>query len=276
MKRILIPTDRSANANHALNYALELFKGSQIEFTLFQSFQYPVYTTDIPVFSEDLGIDEALLDLERLTDVLREKWSSSNYTFKTIVEAGPLSINLEQLVDSLGIDLIVMGTKGASGISAAIIGSNTSDVIQSAICPVLAVPENAVIKIPARILFAIDNKGLTNANVIALLTEISKSFQSHVHLMNVLDEGKMTTVDEAVEGLKLDHILEEVEHTFHFENSSDKAHAIENYLNQHNIDMLAVVPRKNNFFDSLFNRSVTRKLTLHTKVPMLAMPDLGN
>lgn len=276
MKKILVPTDRSENANHALKYALELFKEEEVEFTLFQSYDIPTYTADMPVAIDDFGADELQRILEQDADKLRGEWTDSTYSFATKVEAGSLSFNVESLVEQLAIDLIVMGTKGASGLSAAIIGSNTSDVIQAATCPVLAVPESAAIELPKHILFATDNKGLSNASVISSLTDLAKRFKSHIHLMNVLDEGKMTTVDEAVEGLKLDHILEEIEHTFHFENSSDKAQAIENYLNTHNIDMLAVVPRKNNFFDAIFHRSVTRKLTLHTKVPMLAMHDLGH
>lgn len=275
MKKILVPTDRSENAKHALKYALELFKGEEVEFTLFQTYDVPTYTADMPVAIDDFGADELKRILDQDAESLRRECSEENFTFKTKVEAGSLSFNVETLVDDLGFDLIVMGTKGASGLAAAIIGSNTADVIQAATCPLLAVPESAEIRMPRSVLFASDNKGLKDSNVISPLIDIAKKFKSHVHLMNVLDEGKMTSVDEAVEGLKLDHFLEEIEHTFHFENSNDKAQAIENYLNTHNIDLLAVVPRKNNFFDAIFHRSVTRKLTLHTKVPMLAMHDLG-
>lgn len=276
MKKILVPTDRSDNANHALNYALNLFKEEEIEFVLFQSFDIPVYTADMPVPINVVGTEEIERILQEDIKKLEEDNSESKFTFSTRVEQGSLSLNIEGLVEEMGIDLVVMGTKGASGLAAAVIGSNTADVIQAATCPVLAVPESAdVSALPNQILFATDNKGLSSADVISPLVHISKKIGSHIHLMNVLDEGKMTSVDEAVAGLNLDHLLEEVEHTFHFENSNDKAHAIEEYLNEHNIDMLAVIPRKNNFFDAIFHRSVTRKLTLHTKVPLLAMHDLG-
>ena len=276
MKKILVPTDRSDNANHALNHALGLFKNEEIEFILFQSFDIPTYTADMPMPVDVVGAEELQRILNGDINKLEEDYAESRFSFTAHVEQGSLSMNIEDLVEKMGIDLVVMGTKGASGIAAAIIGSNTADVIQAATCPVLAVPESADVKnLPTQVLFASDNKGLSNADVISPLVHIAKKFGSHIHLMNVLDEGKMTTVDEAVAGLNLDHLLEEVEHTFHFENSNDKAQAIEEYLNTHNIDMLAVIPRKNNFFDAIFHRSVTRKLTLHTKVPLLTMHDLG-
>jgi nucleotide-binding universal stress UspA family protein len=276
MKRILVPTDRSSNAQHALNYALNLFRGEPVEFILFQTFDIPTYAADMPVPVDMLGTEELQRILDSDVKNLNEVHKGKGYAFSAKVEMGSLSFNIQQLVEDEGIDLIVMGTKGASGLAAAIIGSNTADVIQAATCPVLAVPESADVNaLPSQILFASDNKGLSTNSVIDPLLDIAKKNKSHIHLMNVLDEGKMTTVDEAVAGLKLDHILEDIEHTFHFENSNDKANAVEEYLNTHKIDLLAVVPRKNNFFDSIFHRSVTRRLTLHTKVPLLAMHDLA-
>lgn len=275
MYRILVPTDRSDNANHALNYALNLFKGSEVEFILFQAYDVPVYAVDIPVPLDSLGHEELSRILEKDAEKLRNEHAGTGFSFSTRVEVGSLSFNATALNEELAIDLIVMGTKGASGWEGAIIGSNTSDVIQAAACAVLAVPHEAEITVPKRILFATDNKGLSSNDVISPLIDLAKRFKAHVHLMNVLDEGKLTTVDEAVAGLKLDHLLEEIEHTFHFENGKDKAQAIENYLNTHDIDLLAVVPRRNNFFDAIFHRSVTRKLALHSKVPLLAMHDLG-
>ena len=275
MKKVLVPTDSSENAKHALEYALNLFAEEEVEFTLYHSFQIPIYSADMPIVVEDFGLDVLEQELEGDAEALRERYVSSNYSFKVTVESGSLSVNLKNLVDTEVADLIVMGTKGATGLVAAIMGSNTSDIIEIATCPVLAVPEGANLSIPKNILFASDNQGLSDSGVITPLTDLALKYQSHIHLMNVLDEDKMTTVDEAVEGLRMDHILDKIQHTFHFENAKDKAEAIEEYLNTHAIDLLAVVPRKNNFFDSLFHKSVTRKLALHTNVPLLAMRDLG-
>lgn len=274
MKKILIPTDRSNNANHALQFALNLFAGETVEFVLFQSFDVASYTADMPVPIDVIGAQEMERELASLAKEIKAACNEEGFTFTSKAAHGSLVLNVEQLVEDLNIDLVVMGTKGASGLAAAVIGSNTADVIQAATCPVLAIPENADVKqVPNKILFATDNKGLSSAEVISPLIHLAEKYKSHIHLMNVLDEGKLSTVDEAVEGLKLDHILEKFPHTFHFENSNDKAEAIENYLNTHQIDLLAVVPRKNNFFDAIFHRSVTRKLALHTTVPLLAMHD---
>lgn len=275
MYKVLVPTDRSKNANHALDYVLNLLGGQEVEFILFQSYDVPVYTTDIPMPIDALGHDELLRILEKDADSLRKSYATSSFSFSARVEIGSLSFNVNALLEELAIDLVVMGTKGASGWEGVIIGSNTADVIQAASCAVLAVPHGAEITIPKTILFASDNKGLSSNEVVAPMIRLAKLYKAHIHLMNVLDEGKLTTVDEAVAGLKLDNLLEGIDHTFHFEYGKDKALAIETYLNTHDIDLLAVVPRRNNFFDAIFHRSVTRKLALHSMVPLLAMHDLG-
>jgi nucleotide-binding universal stress UspA family protein len=275
MYKVLVPTDGSKNANHALNYALNLLDGQEVEFILFQSYDIPVYTADIPMPVDTLGHDELQRILEKDAQNLRKTYAESGFTFSTRVEMGSLSFNVNALLEELAIDLVVMGTKGASGWEGVIIGSNTADVIQAASCAVLAVPHGAEIAVPKTILFASDNKGLSSNEVVAPMIRLAKLYKAHIHLMNVLDEGKLTTVDEAVAGLRLDNLLEGIDHTFHFEYGKDKAQAIETYLNTHDIDLLAVVPRRNNFFDAIFHKSVTRKLALHSMVPLLAMHDLG-
>lgn len=271
MKRVLLPTDGSENAGHALRYALKLFEGEQIEFILFQSIEIQAYSADMPVPMIPDITDTARQTLNNTTSKLQEKYAGSNFKFISRLETGSLSYNIEQLVEDEHIDLIVMGTKGASGLAATLIGSNTADVISIAKCPVLAVPASADITVPKEILFATDNKGFADKIVLQPLISLAKRFGSHVHLMNVLDEGEFTSVDEAVEGLILDHVLEKVDHTFHFVNANDKVSAIENHVNAHNIDLIVVIPRHNDFFSSIFHRSVSRKLALHSKVPLLSL-----
>ena len=271
MKRILLPTDGSENAEHALNYAIQLFEGEQVEFILFRSIEIQAYSADLPIPMMPDLTDAVRGSLNATAARLQDKYAETKFKFIAQVGSGSLSFNVEQLVADEAIDLVVMGTMGASGITASIIGSNTTDVISTAKCPVLAVPASADLSIPKEILFATDNKGLADKHVLQPLIFLAGRFGSHIHMMNVLDEGDFTSVDAAVEGLILDHMLEKVHHTYYFVNANDRVEAIENHLNTHNIDLLVVIPRHNDFFSSIFHRSVTRKLALQSKVPLLAL-----
>lgn len=271
MQRVLLPTDASQNAEHALNYAMKLFEGEPIDFILFQSIEIPIYSADMPVPMTLIDTEAYKQNLKAKAAELQQNHKETKFKFSALVESGSLSFNVERLVEEEAIDLIVMGTKGASGITAAIIGSNTADVISIAKCPVLAVPESAQLSIPKEVLFATDNKGNASKEVLQPFISLAERFNSHVHLMNVLNEGELTSVDEAVEGLKLDHLLENIRHTYHFVNANDKVSTIESYATKNNINLLVVIPHHNDFFSSIFHRSVTRKLALHSKVPLLTL-----
>ncbi len=274
MKTVILPTDGSRPAEHAMRYALNLFKGQECRFIIFQSIDVAAYGADLPVVNV-IGTDEIEDTLRRSTEQLRADHASEPFEFVFKSAIGGLAPALDELAEDTHASLIVMGTKGASGVLGTVIGSNAADVIANASCPVIAIPEQTEIKHPGRILFAMDNKGFSSPSIAAPLLEIAKSCGASIQLLHVLDEGHTIDVQEAIAGLKLEHLLADIPHDYAFLSNSDKALAIETHASNNDIDMLVTVPRRNNFFDAIFHRSVTRKLALHTKVPMLVMHDLG-
>jgi nucleotide-binding universal stress UspA family protein len=273
MRTIILPTDGSRHAEHAMRYALNLFRGQKARFIIFQSIDIAAYGADLPVVNV-IGTDETEDMLRRNTEGLRSEFSNEPFEFVIKGAIGSLTVALDELAEETKASLIVMGTKGASGLLGSVIGSNAADVIANASCPVIAVPEHAEIRTPKRILFATDNKGLSSAAIAAPMLELAAAHGATIQLLHVLDEGHTIDVQEAIAGLKLEHVLA-VPHDYAFLSNSDKALAIETHASNNDIDMLVTVPRRNNFFDAIFHRSVTRKLALHTKVPMLVMHDLG-
>lgn len=274
MKTIILPTDGSKNAELAMRYAVGLFKGQQTRFIIFRALDVASYGADLPVV-DVIGVDETVAMLQRDTDAFRKEFVSDEVIFEVKASLGGLAPCLDELAEEEDADLIVMGTKGATGLLGAVIGSNAADVISNASCPVIAVPEDSEVKLPQRILFATDNKGLSDPVIAKPMTDIARQSGASIQILHVLDEGHTITVDEAIAGLKLDQLIKDVPHDYLFLSGKDKALTIEQHAIDNGIDMLVTVPRRNNFFDAIFHRSVTRKLALHTKVPMLVMHDLG-
>jgi len=275
MKTLILPTDGSKNAEHAMRYALALHSGQPSTFIIFQSLDIAAFGDEMPVAFVSLGTDDIEENLKRNTADFVSQYAHEPFTFEYKAMLGGLAPCLDELASYRKTDLIVMGTKGATGLVGAVIGSNAADVIANASCPVIAVPENAVVGIPKNILFATDNKGLSNPAVAAPMLELARKNNAKIHLLHVLDEGHILNADEAIAGLKMEHLLADIVHDYAFRTDKDKALAIEQHVAANAIDMLVTVPRRNNFFDAIFHRSVTRKLALHVKVPMLVMHDLG-
>ncbi len=144
MKRILVPTDFSDNAYSALYYATRLFKNEACQFYILNAgdVEIPLFTGIIDTSTGDEQIrKESKEKLEETFHSIIRDSEDFGHVFETICTAKKLHEVIEETVKQRKIDLIVMGTKGATGAKGFFMGSNTSNIIQKIkCCPVLAVP----------------------------------------------------------------------------------------------------------------------------------------
>ena len=128
MNTIFFPTDFSKNAQRALPLAARIasFTGSRL--VLFHT----IYgTLDRPDFIQDKekAIDEASQQFEKLITDLKKDDQYKDLEISTILQSGtPITGLLEKAVE-YNADLIVMGTKGATGNRNVIFGSVASSTI---------------------------------------------------------------------------------------------------------------------------------------------------
>jgi nucleotide-binding universal stress UspA family protein len=144
--RILVPTDYSASANNAVKYAVQLAKKTNSELLFFNSV-YSLINDD----KLDASYTKEYLTLKlRAENKIREE---INKVYKSVgINPKPDKINfivkfdtspvkdLINLAKEHKVDLIIMGTHGASGVKKILFGSNTSHVISNSTVPVLAIP----------------------------------------------------------------------------------------------------------------------------------------
>ena len=77
---------------------------------------------------------------------IEERNANTLHSFKTIALYDFFVDGINAEVEKNNIDIIIMGTKGATGFKGAVVGSNTGDVITKVKCPLLAIPEDALYK----------------------------------------------------------------------------------------------------------------------------------
>lgn len=143
MKRILVPTDFSPNAQSALRVAVDI--ASRVSGTIILYHVYiPLESTplyDKEEFRQRNTAMETILQkrLQRLKKkVLKD---TNDVNISTQVGHSPLKDNITSFAEKNLIDLIVMGTKGSSGIKKVLVGSVAAKVAQKTKVPVLLVPE---------------------------------------------------------------------------------------------------------------------------------------
>lgn len=276
MKHILIPTDFSANSWNALEYAMRFFKKEACTFYILHigdlkeagvsgnSFAFPVEKIN-------LSIREKLTSLFKKIEGLS---INKNHHFVTLQEYGNFIDVVRKTVDFKKIDLIVMGTKGASGIKAAIVGSNTGDVITKVLCNVLVIPENAPVTTPDKMVFATDYNLFYTYPILKSLTELLQISKADLHILNV-SQGKTILMNSQEKNRAyLQDYLEETfpdVHNFHRIAERDIKSAILNFVADNQIDMLTMVAKNLNFFQQLLFDTSIEKLSFHTSVPLLVL-----
>ncbi|MDD3459575.1 MAG: universal stress protein, partial [Weeksellaceae bacterium] len=157
MKHILVPTDFSKASEVAIDFAVHAAKYLKARITLLNSFEVAEgnYTDLMGVnreFTNDL-ITEAKAKINDLRNEFIKK-SDSDIDIDTVISIKSLTDAINEVGESKNIDLVVMGTLGATGIMTKLLGSNTSDVIGKTKIPVMAIPADYKWKKPENILLA--------------------------------------------------------------------------------------------------------------------------
>lgn len=181
---ILLPTDFSENSLNAAAYSLQLFKDIPCHFHLLHVLTIPSMTAGVSdtVLPEDIQVKfEKLLSQLNLVKRNPEHYFHTSYKINFLIEA------VRQQVLEKNIDLILMGTKGATNKKGSIVGRNTSDVMMKVKCPVMAISENAVFKGHKEILFPTDYKihySEKMLKTLLILTNLSKASVKILELFN--------------------------------------------------------------------------------------------
>lgn len=144
IEKILVPVDFSANSRGALDLAVDLAKTFDAELHLLHCYQVTPatmapYGIAIPeTFEQDLRT----ASLRRLSEE-RARIDGSGLTVEEHVSAHFPSEAIPEMAESLGADLIVMGTRGLSGLKHVLLGSVAERTLRRAKCPVLTVKDEA-------------------------------------------------------------------------------------------------------------------------------------
>ncbi|MDF0717929.1 universal stress protein [Muricauda sp. 334s03] len=277
MIRVVLPTDFSENAFHAISHAVKLLENSTCIFYLVHAYTPPVYRVDYTLGSPgQLGLPDderyrAEEALEKTRKRIKEQFHVSKHTFVIHAAFNSLVDEIDSIAQKENVDFIVMGTQGATGAKEILFGSNTVHVIQKTGIPVLAVPSEFEYRPPENILFPTDYEVDYNKANLDFLLKFSKLEHSKLHIMHVtspegLDSDQMGH-KTFLEGKLLEH-----NHEFHDLPDQDLIEAINQFQKETPVELLAMVKNKHTFLERLFVEPIIKNIGLHSKVPFLVLP----
>ncbi len=178
----------------------------------------------------------------------------------------PVEDMIETFVTENGVDLIVMGTKGATGLKKVLMGSDATAVIDNSSVPVISIPENAAFKQIKKIAYASDLYNLHEE--IKTVAMFARLFDATVQVLHVLPEDSAKKIDKNMQA-DLFKITNYQKISYHVLRNDNVADALNTYITDEQIDMLAMFTHKLDFYEKLFGKSVTRQLAFHADVPLI-------
>lgn len=272
MKLILLMTDFSDNAKNAIKYGIEMF-GENVEYLLFNSYVVRENSGSFMSMSDKImEISEEELKKE-LEYTLSSFPQYSNLKITPLLGRGGPVDGIAALKKQYPIDLIIMGTKGASGLTKLLVGSVTTSVVKNTELPVLMIPAKVQFSPLKKLVFSSDFPNKVNKEVLLPMVQLVEKFEAELSLLNVLvASSEKSEIQKELELLQTSS-FEKLNTKIALVEGDSVSLAIENYCKNNNIDLLTVVSHHNKFFDNLFHKSVSKELLFHANLPILALDD---
>ncbi|MEM9325559.1 MAG: universal stress protein [Bacteroidota bacterium] len=268
---IAVAVDFTAASMHALDWALAMFgKGAppEVQFLIVHAFKPTVPYTNTPTLPV-MKNDELEVRLkEKLDAVLKNTPAGMNV--EGVFERGTISEVMVSLTANRSIDLAVMGTQEKGVWERLTVGSNTLEAAEKLSCPVVAIPIEYQIRPMEALVLTTDlqlptvapgqrgwveyfvgsgNVELTALHVISDEEQMEATTQQHKQVF----EKELSGLSYTLELLSDDNVYR----------------GIARYVEGRDPNLLMVIPRDRNFFQELFQPSLTDRIVAHGKVPVM-------
>lgn len=276
MKKILLPTDFSANAYNAIKYAVQLFSREQCVFYLLNTYTPPLYHAGYIHTPAHMDKDQecknnSYKNLVKTQEEISSEFENELHRFEIISAFSHLSEQIKVQVKSKNIDVVVMGTQGATGAEQILFGTNTVHAIKIVNCPLLAIPPLFPFTTPQNILFPSDYEINYTEDHLRVLKEISQRYQSKIHVLNVSFGHALNKSQKQAQQL-VGKYLSPLDHAFHNIESETVIKGIYQFKNDQQTDLMAMISNKHSFFEKILFRPVITEISFALEVPLLVMP----
>lgn len=275
MKTIILPTDFSEIAAQALRYAAAFAAHTNSKLVLVHAIPVETLTSlegsEVALPSDPRLEAHYLNKLEAFAKQLRQ---DNGYAcpMEAVCVHGSLPDTLNKVVRHKQADLVIMGTKGARKLTDTWLGTHAFNFLRQAECPVLVIPQQAAFQGIKRLAYASDLETEQEEMYLRQLLAFAEPFAPQTYIVNIKSDEQLSVVSDRK---ILHHIKTQFpDYPFSFTQirQDDVAAALEEFVKDSQIDVLAIGIQKRIFLERLFHRSVTKELAFHCSGPLLALP----
>ena len=274
MKKILFPTDFSDVSKNAFIYALKLADSIDAEIITIHVYQLQqVGYINVSKYLHEIYDVTELRNFENYKDevpILRRIAEDNNLDkvkISHVLVLGNLIDEIQKIIKHENVDFIVMGTKGATSLKETFLGTVATKVMNNIKAVILAIPEKCKYQPVKNLLFITQYKSADIESFMRVMA-LTKIFQAHIDCLRIQSphhENKTNDMQEWNELIKSHNIA------LHSISGDDVEGIILNFMDSYKINMIAMQVYHKNFFEKLFQISLSKKLAFHVNVPILAI-----
>ncbi|TJZ59987.1 hypothetical protein FAZ15_13955 [Sphingobacterium olei] len=283
MNTIVLLTDFSDPARHAFEALLTVAKQTYIQrVIIYHSYGYTTHHVH-PVGGVMIPPPPMLPDAKETADtktklrLMQEELLNISPTTQVRSWDDQLLVEdaLHEITQSTPVDLVIMGIQGADDNGQNSIGTIPNSLIQMHAYNIMLVPSMRQSFSIKQALLAVDLDSLQDRLPVDTIYHLQDIFKLQWHVVNV-NLGKPVKADLVAANIiseqrYLHDTLDKLDPTYAYVADEDLVSGVTTYAALHNIDILVTVPRKLGFFASLFHSRSSKKLALHTNIPILML-----
>lgn len=270
MKTIIAATDFSGAATNAAMYATDMAVSLQANLLLVHVWKLPINYDGMvtPVLGDDL-MEDAKKSMKALEKQLAHK-SKRKINIDSKIAVGDFFTEFEKICNAVKPHVVVMGSQGTTAAERAVFGGHTVHAMKELDWPLITVPAGASFSAIKKIGLACDLKKVQEVVPADELKALVKEFGASLHILNT---GKKETFDPGIvfQSGVLQDILGDLQPNYHFIEHENVDEGIMDFAEKNKIDLLVVLPRHHNLLDKLIHKSHTKRLVLHSHVPVMAL-----
>ncbi|MDT0685129.1 universal stress protein [Autumnicola psychrophila] len=272
MKKILVPTDFSDQAENALKVAAKLAKRFNSEVHLLHVLELPLELIDPVQGHSSRNLPESIFFMklahQRFSKLLKAPFLKGIEVYEN-VQFNEAYKGILEHSDKNEFDLIVMGSYGASGFQEMFIGSNTEKIVRHSTTPVLVIKKTAEEFYIKEFVFATDAEPV-NKHTLQKASEFATLLGANLHLLYINTPNNFRSSKEVQDQIKVftegqnDIVLKS-----YIYNDITVEKGIMNFAAEINADLMGISTHGRKGIAHFFNGSISEDLVNNANRPVI-------
>lgn len=271
MKKILVPCDFSKQAINAYRYAIDFAMQSKGTIHLLHVIELPILHDSVlmPVLNFERELlkelkEKAVSRFKKITD----KYSAEGVKVVFDVKFGAVSAAIQSYITDKSIDLVIMGSHGASGVREFLIGSNAEKMVRNSSVPVL-VFKNYYKGPIKKIVFPNTLETEDQEDLVMKVKELQSFFKAHLHIVWINTPANFKTDTDTQERLtKFTKRFMVKDFTLHVFNHVEEEQGILQFTRQIGGNLIAMGTHGRKGIGHVVSGSLAENVVNHTQSPV--------